>query len=100
LGATMERSANYSTLLDKSTAEGPNSNVSKPLEAQHVATEQLLAFPDTFSSSLCDTIRGVLFDIKEEAEMIRKYVVKENIARRKDDQLQNDFDVHPENLDA
>ncbi len=55
-----------------------------------------LSFPETFSTALCDEIRGVLFDFEEEVDTIRKAVIKENNGRMKEELIQNSSDMHHE----
>lgn len=75
------------------------SQAKSPPEAQHAKSKQVsfLTFPETFSYALCDQIRGSLFDFKEEADMIRKAVVRETKVRMKKEAIGTaGIDVHPE----
>ena len=84
-----------SILLTKSAEDSVSSpktgEANSALEAKSKQVS-FLKFQETFSSALCNQIRGSLLDFKEEAEMIRKAVIKQNKARMRGEQVVIDLD--------
>ena len=84
-----------SILLTKSAEDSVSSQKTGEAKSSPEAKSKqvsFLKFQEIFSSDLCNQIRGSLLDFKEEAEMIRKAVIKQNKARMRGEQVVIDLD--------